>query len=47
MIDRRLFEAVAAVLAFVWRVDRMAGEALPPLVVPRDLRFDGAGKATG
>jgi flagellar biosynthetic protein FlhB len=44
IIDRRLFEAVAIVLAFVWRVDRMVGEALPQLNVPRDLRFDGDGK---
>jgi flagellar biosynthetic protein FlhB len=49
MIDARLYMAVAALLAFLFRLDRAvaAGDILPELPIPPDLRFDSEGQAMG
>lgn len=49
MIDTRLYHAVAALLAFVFRLDRAvaAGDILPTMPIPPELLFDAEGKVTG
>jgi flagellar biosynthesis protein FlhB len=46
MIDTRLYLAVAALLAFLFRLDRAvaAGDMLPALVIPSELQFDSDGR---
>lgn len=45
-IDSRLYMAVAALLAFLFRLDRAvaAGDVLPDMPIPRDLLFDSEGR---
>lgn len=43
-IDDRLFSAVAAVLAYVFRLDRGERADLPEVTLPDDLRFDAHGR---
>ncbi len=49
MIDARLYLAVAALLAFLFRLDRAvaAGDILPDMPIPRDLWFDSDGRQSG
>jgi flagellar biosynthesis protein FlhB len=46
MIDTRLYLAVAALLAFLFRLDRAvaAGDVLPDMMIPPELRFDSDGR---
>lgn len=43
-IDPRLYTAVAAVLAHVWRLDRGEAADLPPIDLPPEMRFDANGR---
>ncbi len=49
MIDARLYLAVAALLAFLFRLDRAlaAGDILPDMPIPPELLFDSEGRVGG
>jgi flagellar biosynthesis protein FlhB len=43
-IREGLYEAVAAILAHVWRIERGLHEAVPDVDLPADMRFDAGGR---